>query len=596
MINDPERLLLTQPTEQDKAMFLFYKENPDMAAIDLLGQDLAPFQRKIIRGVWTHPFGFAILARGSGKTRMMAVCASLEAMFNPGKKVGFLGPQFRTSKLAFAEFEAIYEMAPALQACVERISRQTDTFTAHFHNGAKIYALPLAADSKMSIRGIRLHTALIDEYPHVPREVLDLVINPMVSTQRNPMVNVRRIEKEKELIAQGLLKEDERIESEKNKVWGFSSAYFQYNHMYKSICEYRELAKEQKKLTGKSNYAVYVFNYKDAPEGFYVMESVEHARRTSSPISFEMEWLSHFPSDSEGFYRRSLLDSCISRSPFAFFMEQKGTGNPGEIYVMGIDPARDRDNFAICILKVIGREMRLVRNIAMNNTAYPEITRLIRKLIKDYNIAYIMMDKGGGGSAVRDMLADPITAADQKEIILDMDDEGTIGQRGRRILRLVPFTTSWIAEANHELRTSLEHKQLMFPAINESDSFIKPDDSGNIIENQMILDFIALLKEMESIELSVTKTGVLHFDTPNPHMRKDRYTSILLAHKIAYDFLVTSFQPKELAEGGTLGPGGLVSPDVAEEADWNITKVIDDIERLKRSGHRHDVAGGALTQ
>ncbi len=51
-----------------------------------------------------------------------------------------------------------------------------------------------------------------------------------------------------------------------------------------------------------------------------------------------------------------------------------------------------------------------------------------------------------------------------------------------------------------------------------------------------------------------------------------------------------------MAEGGTLGPGGLVSPDVAEEADWNITKVIDDIERLKRSGHRHDVAGGALTQ
>ncbi len=590
--HDPERLLLTQPTEQEKALYTFYRQNMDLAAIDLLGQDLAPFQRKIIRGVDSHPFGFNVLSRGSGKTRMIAICAALACMFNPKKRLGLLGPAFRTSKLAFAELETIINESRDLQACVKRVSKQTDTWLVEFHNGAFAFALPLAADSKMSIRGIRLHEAMIDEYPHVPEEVLDLVINPMLATQRNPMINVRRIEKEKKLIEQGLLKEEDRAESEKNKVWGWSSAYYQHNHMYKQICTYRKLAKEQKAKIGKSDYAVYVFNYLDAPEGFFDMSAIEHAKRTSSKVAFDMEYLSYFPSDSDGFFKRSLLDSCISFNP-AFYLEQKGK-NDG-MYFMGIDPARDRDNFTICIVKLVGAELRLVRIIALNQTAFPEAVKLIRQLVREYNIQLIGMDKGGGGSAIRDLLESPSGAQDQKDILLDMDNEENVGKKGRKVLKVFPFTSSWLAEANHEMRASFEHKELMLPAINESDTYIRPEGSAEAIEDQMIIDYFALIKELESIVLTVTKTGILHFDTPNPHMRKDRYSALLIAHKIAHDYLISTFQPRELAEGGVLGPRGLMSSQDADEVDWNVTRVLDDMERLRNRGNGKDnVSDGAL--
>lgn len=592
--HDPERLLLSQPSKEEEALYRFYKENPDLACIDLLGQDLAPFQRKIIRGVQQHSKGFSILSRGSGKTRMIALCAAISCMFNPKKRVGFLGPQFRTAKLAFGEFEAIYNESRDLQACVKRISRQTDTWLVEFHNGAFIFAVPLVADSKLSIRGLRLHEAHLDEYPHVPEEVIDLVINPMLATQRNPMANVRRIEREKKLIAQGLLKEEDRVASEKNKVWGWSSAYYQHNHMYKKICTYKELAKEQKAKSGKSDYATYIFNYLDAPEGFFDISAIEHAKRTSSEVAFKMEYMSYFPADSDGFFKRSLLDSCVSRTPNAFYLEM--TGKSDGLYFMGVDPARDRDNFTICILKLVGHEMRVVKIVALNQTPFPEATQYIRKLAREFNVTMIAMDKGGGGSAVRDMLESPITAHDTKDIILEMDNEETIGKKGRRILRLVPFSSAWLAEANHEMRTSFEHRELMLPAVLESDTFIRPAEDKEAVYDQMMVDYFAMIKELESIVLSATKTGILHFDTPNPHMRKDRYTALLLAHKIAHDYLVSTFQPKELADGGVLGPGGLLNAEEADEVDWTLTRVLDDMERLKNSRHKDNFTGGALSQ
>ncbi len=592
--HDAERLLLTQPTPEEFALFQFYKDNPDLACMDLLNQDLAPFQRKIIRGVMTHSYVLSVLSRGSGKTRMMAMCAAIECMFNPKKRVGFLGPQFRTAKLAFSEFEAILSESQDLQASVKRVSKQTDTWSVEFHNGAFIFALPLAADSEMSIRGIRLHTALIDEYPHVPKEVLDLVITPMLATQRNPMANVRRIEKEKALIQQGLMTEEDRGKNEQNKVCGFSSAYFQYNHMYKTICNYREIAKEQLKTLGKTDYGVYVFNYKDAPEGFFDMKMIEHAKANASSVGFEMEYLSYFPPDSDGFFKRSLLDSCVSRQPNEFYLEAQA--KPDGIYFMGVDPARDRDNFAISIVKMVGNELRLVRCTALHDTPLPDAAQYIRKLVKDYNVKFIGMDKGGGGSAVRDFLENPVTADNVKDLILDMEDENTIGKKGRRILKLIPFSSSWISEANHEMRASFEHRQLTLPAIYESNTYIRPEGADSDLADQMALDYFALLNELQSIIMTATKTGVLHFDTPNPHMKKDRYTSLLIAHKVAYDYLVGSYQPKELADGGVLGPGGLIGAEGSEEVNWNMTKIIDDLENARKSRGRNDVSGGALTQ
>lgn len=589
MPEDPEKLLLTQPTEADLRLFQFYKKNPDIACIDLLKQDLAPFQRTVINGVQTHSYTMSVLARGSGKTRMIAMTAAIMCMFNHKMRVGLLAPGFRQAKLAFNELLAIMDESEHLQASIKRISKQTDIWSCEFHNGSVIFALPLAAESASSIRGTRVHAALIDEYPHVPKEVIDLVINPMLATQRNPMMNVRRIEKEKKLIEEGKLLVETK--SERNKICGFSSAYFQFNHMYKTICDYKELGKIQKKKVGKSDYAVYVFNYKDAPEGFFDLEMIEHAKKTSSDIAFRMEYMSEFPADSEGFFKRSLIDSCVSRPPDEFKLEMQG--EKGAKYILGVDPARNNDNFAISIIKLAGQEMRLVRVITYKDTAFPIVAQKIRELLRLYNIELIGVDAGGGGLAIKDLLADPMTANGLDEILLDIDDETSIGKKGSRKLRMVNFSSQWIGEANYNLRSSFEHRKLLLPAIRESLTFIKPEQDVLDLEDQSIVDYLATINELQSIVMTATKTGVLHFDTPNPHMKKDRYSALLVGHKIAYDYLVGNFQPKELATGGFIdNHGNLLTGEEDQEIIWTTTRILDDLARARES--QRSIGDGAL--
>lgn len=579
-----------EPSESEIAMFEFYKKNPDFACIDLLNQDLAPFQRVIIRSCVENSFVLNILSRGSGKTRMIAMIAAILAMFNPKMRVGFLAPGFRQAKLAFMEFEAIMNEAPHLEACIKRISKQTDMWMVEFHNGAVIFALPLAADNPASIRGTRLHVAMLDEYPHVPKDVIDLVINPMMATQRNPMANVRRIEKEKAILASG---GSPVTKSEKNKVLGFSSAYFQFNHMYKTVCDYRQIIKDDLKAGKKPDYAVNVFNYLHAPEGFFDIDAINHSKKTSSEIAFRMEYLSEFPSDSEGFFKRSLIDSCIPKADAEFYIELKP--DPAGVYMLGVDPARVNDNFSINILKLINGEMRLVRTISFEQTPLPLVGDYIRRLVVDWKIRMIGMDSGGGGLAMMDILANPATASGPEEVILNMEDEKTIGMRGNRILKMVNFAPNWITDANFEMRASMEHKRLRFPAHFGSNTFLK-DEKPTDEMDLALYEYFKMIDELQSIVMTSTPGGVLRFDTPNQHMRKDRYSSLLIAHKIMSDFVKESYAPRELVTGGFLVSGKLDDNEDGKEVVWQDTKIIDDIVMAKaqaRNGY-NSPSDGAL--
>jgi hypothetical protein len=272
------------------------------------------------------------------------------------------------------------------------------------------------------------------------------------------------------------------------------------------------------------------------------------------------------------------------------------TGNPESLYFFGIDPARNSDNLSISICKYSGDKIIPVRTISFSNTPFPEVATYIRKLLKQYSVAMIGMDAGGGGLALKDLLADPSTATSIDDIVLDIDDESTIGKKGKRILRMVDFSPGWIQEANFTLKASMEHKRLCFPDVVESDHYIRPTDNVLDENDLAAAEHIKTINELQSIVMTATKTGVLHFDTPGKHQRKDRYSALLIAHKMAYDFFVTGFQKKQLASGGVMGPNGLlVNGDEDSEFAWGQTKVIDDIKRAKAKAYGRDlIIGGSL--
>ena len=152
------------------------------------------------------------------------------------------------SKNCFGELKKRYEQSPILrEACFKKPVvgsdqcyldiRGTDGFS-----GSSIQAYPLGSGDK--IRGLRGHVILVDEFAQVPEDIFDMVIRPMGATTTSPMENVRRLKSLKEKIKSGFFTQEE-YEAEKagmqtNKIVGVTSAYFQFNHVYKRIQKYRK--------------------------------------------------------------------------------------------------------------------------------------------------------------------------------------------------------------------------------------------------------------------------------------------------------------------------------------------------------------------
>jgi len=301
--------------EQGAQLVNFYRNNPVIAVYDLLGVDLAPIQRIVFRDMWFKNYVITVASRGYGKTFLLGVLAALSCLLYPGYRVGLIAPVFRQSKMIFSEIEKLYGRSTILrEACEKRPTRGADTCYLRYKSvagsgGSLIEALPLGDGSK--IRGSRFYLIIIDELAQVPDKTLDMVVRPMGATTLEPMENVRRLEQERKLIQLGLATEDDFEGKSVNKMIMTSSGYYKFNHMWRRMKDYWR----QMDLEGKnSQYSVWQVPHWDLPEGFLDENNIEEAKRVMSSLEYQMEYEAAMISDSEGFFKASLLESCTQDS------------------------------------------------------------------------------------------------------------------------------------------------------------------------------------------------------------------------------------------------------------------------------------------
>ncbi|GAG00342.1 unnamed protein product, partial [marine sediment metagenome] len=164
--------------DQGSEMIKLYREDPIIAAHDLLKVDLAPIQRIILRELWFKNFAIIVMGRGLGKTFLLAVNATLHALLYPGYRVGLISSSFRQAKYIFSEVEKLYTRSSILrEACEKRPIRGSDVCYLKFKgtddsNGSHIEALPLGVDGA-KIRGSRFYLIEIDELAQVPSQIID---------------------------------------------------------------------------------------------------------------------------------------------------------------------------------------------------------------------------------------------------------------------------------------------------------------------------------------------------------------------------------------------------------------------------------------
>jgi len=522
----------------------FYRDHPVLAAEDLLQVKLAVPQQRVFEDMWFRSFVIYCAGRGCGKSYLDAVFACLWALLWPGQKVGILAPSFRQSKIVFSEVDKIWHRAPLLQEATQtKPIRASDRCYLAFKqagnsNPSMIEAVPTGDGQK--IRGARYYCIIADEFAQIPVDIFNTVIRPMGATVIDPMDNVERLARIDALIRAGRAKREDFEETGGNKIIMSSSAYFQFNHMFETIREYKKLIE-----SGDKKHAYHGVSYRDMPKGFLDEDNIKNARRTMSRIQFRMEYEAIWEADSAGVFKASLIEECSNLENYTVRM----TGEPGKQYVLGVDPARASDGFALTLVE-LGRPNRTVAAWEFYQMVFPKMAKFIMEVCDEFNVVAVHMDAGagGGGLAMKDLLAEESVYHGQR--LLDAGDETTMGLNGRRILHMFKPSPTSNAEAIYATLNLMENKLMAFPRRPQ----IRTDREEAFEE--MFETIETMLRQLLLIEVSQSKSGVAHFDVPtgggHGTQKKDLYTSFILAAKKAYDIALMANTQSNILEVGLI--------------------------------------------
>jgi hypothetical protein len=588
-------------------------ENPDLHLLRLLRNpkylgstckllfniELHPIQIAILREFWNRPFPMYIASRGWGKSFLLALYSVLRCMFYPGTKIVIVGAAFRQSKIIFEYMETIWRGSPILRSIFngndDGPRRDVDRCTIRLGDSWTI-AVPMGDGSK--IRGLRAHIIIADEFASISPDIYETVVSGFAAVSASPIQNVKEHAKKAAMSEAGLWNEElEALDTKMgNQAIISGTADYSFKHFasywrrYKAIIESQgDVRKLEDLFKGEvpsnfnwKDYSIIRIPYELIPKGFMDDKQVSRARATIHTGIYNMEYAACFTADSDGFFKRSLIENCVVNDSSPIIINNKPilfdpivTGNTSLQYVYGIDPASEQDNFSIVVLEVHPDHSRIVYVWTTNRSNFKErqktglvkeydfygfCARKIRNLMKTFPCARIGMDAQGGGVAIEEALHDPSKLEDGEHLIWPVIDynkpKDTDNQAGLHMLELVQFAKAdWTAQANHGLRKDLEDKVLLFPRFDSLTLGLALDKEGKDILgadlnpiydslSECILEIEDLKSELTTIVMTQTSTGSGgrdRWDTPEVklpngkrgRLRKDRYSALVIANMIA---------------------------------------------------------------
>ncbi len=548
-----------------------------------------PFQNVVLQELWERPFPMLIASRGGSKTFTLALYCHLKALLNDGIKIVVVGSGFRQSKLIVEYMETIWKNAPVFRDICSKESGLTKDVDRHLFriNNSTVIAIPIGDGSK--IRGLRANIIVADEFNSIRADIYETVISGFAAVSSSPVENVIKSAKEKFLKEKGLwLPEHESLfkqVSNQSIIAGTPGYDFetfsQYWKRYKRIVE---SAGEKKKLEEIFNgeipdnfnwrdYSVIRIPYELLPKGFMDDKTVSRAKATIDKGIYLNEYGSCFAKDSMGFFRRSLIESCVTSDlkPIrGTFFDAATSGSQKLKYIFGVDPASEKDNFAISILELHPDHSRVVyvwtfnrashvklveQGVVSENNFYAYCARKIRRLMTTFPCLRIGIDQEGGGRAVLEALHDKDKILPGEQLIwpiIDPEKESSTDlKEGLHIVELINFSKAdWVNEANHGLKKDMEDKALLFPRFDNLALGLAAERDNSARDKIQDIDYLeTCIYEIEELknELSTivhTKSDIAgrdRFDTPEikiangkkGRMRKDRYSALLIANMLA---------------------------------------------------------------
>lgn len=591
--------------------------NPEylsFAAKVLLDIDLLPIQAVILEELWKRPFPMYIGTRGFGKSFLLAVYSTLKCVLIPGTRIVAVGAAFRQSRIIYEYMDRIWQNAPVLRSVCTHDSgprQAVDRCEVRINDSSAIF-VPLGDGSK--IRGLRAHSIIADEFGSIPSEVYETVVRGFAAVSAKPIDNVKEHARKEALKRQGQWSDDEealfnRRQTNQCIIAGTADYDFMpfanyWKKYYVIIKSKGELDRPVALPSGQTSslreyypdgldasfdyrdYSIIRIPYELVPKGFMDDKVVSAAKAGTHRAIYLKEYAAVFPADSDGFFKRSLIQSCVGTDlkpvnlPLSgqIWFDAAVRGLPNLKYVYGVDPAAEQDNFSIVVLELHQDHTRIVYCWSTNikdfekrkragmveeNDYYGFCARKIRNLMKVFPTENIAIDAQGGGRAILEAFHDPhkLQAGEQflwpTNAILDPNKElPTDVEPGLHICHMCQFVNyDFTSSANHGTRKDLEDKVLLFPRFDPlslelavySDAATSKELGVDRLYDTLedcVMEIEALKDELCTIVMFRTGTGVQgrdRWDTPEStnmegkkrRLRKDRYSALIMANYIA---------------------------------------------------------------
>lgn len=458
------------------------------------------------------------------------------------------------------------------------------------------------------IRGLRANLILADEFNSIDPNIFEKVVQGFASVELEPILKMQEAAKRNYLIENGAWTPDQEFDYEKakgNQTIISGTAGYDFQHFAKYWKDYHNIiCGDQTRIANvlgehadkfsPRDFCIIRYPYELIPEGFMDDKTISKAKIMTNSGIFNMEYNAIFIKDSEGFFKRTLIESCVAKESSRIQHPKSGVvtfdarieGNSSKRHVIAIDPASEEDNLAITILELHEDHWRVVycwttnrkthrkrvqAKVISQENYYSYCARKIRDLMKLFPVVRIAIDGQGGGRPIMEALHD-ISLLEQGEELLwpVVDPEkpaDTDHKQGAHIIEKIEFANAeWTSEANHGLRKDMEMKYCLFPRcdgltislateedIERIQERMKRDNKDENPENlekysassdsleDCIFEIEELKNELAVIVMSRTPNGRDRWDTPElklangrkGRMRKDRYSSLLMANMVA---------------------------------------------------------------
>lgn len=503
--------------------FSYYRYYIDEFAIDILGVDLFPFQRVILRAMGRGQFSVLIACRGIGKSWIVALFYICVSILYPNVKCGIASGNSQQAR------NVIIQKIKGELSKNETIAREinfpirtgADDCYCEFKNGSEIRAITLAQDrGGDSARSWRFNYLLVDEARLVKDDIIETILIPMTKTKRQNALKWKQ--------------------NEKGKVIFISSAYLKTSGLYKRFKYHFE-----QMISGNQNYVAMCFPYQVGIQaGLFDADDIEQERAkptmTSDKFAYEYEGI-FVGSSGESYYPYELTMPCRILE----YCELEQPKKSDSIYLIthdvAVSTAKNSDNACTHVIKLKLRPNGTYTKSAVyikvvNGLPLEKQRDYLRELIhlKFPNCKKLVIDERGAGNGLPRMFyesweyTDPKTkvTVEYPPLIKDNDEEGFLLDNAIPMIRAINATNDFNTTYYPYMKSCFEDRTLqLLVASDEVDALYK---SGEITSEEyaQYIEHDTLQSELSNIKQEYSESGNLQYNRIVKTKKRDRATSL----------------------------------------------------------------------